>query len=154
MSARVPAFCAGVVAFVVSAAGASAQELSVEQDQQYLVLEVSRLDTFEKEVNAAAGLSFRLLMAATSEEGSRVQALMERATTVSNTFRYQLVATFSQKTGDKEMNEAAMQGYRLVPHTAMLKRGITLFNLNHVMIMEKTPMSAERFEYRSSPLET
>lgn len=138
-----------VAGFVLSAAVTGAGQLSVEPDQQYLVLEVTKLDTFEKEVNAAAGLGFRLLMSTTSDNGTRIQALMERTATSPDVFRYQLVATFSEKTGDKEMNDAAAQGFRVVPHTAMLKKGLTIFNTNNVVVMEKAPAGADRFEYRT-----
>lgn len=138
-----------VAACALWTAQAAAQQLSVEPDQQYLVLEVTKLDTFEKELNAAAGLGFRLLMSTTSDNGSRIQALMERAATPPNVFRYQLVATFSEKTGDKEMNDAAAQGFRVVPHTAMLKKGLTIFNTNNVVVMEGAPAAADRFEYRT-----
>jgi hypothetical protein len=138
-----------VAGLALSTVGAWAGQVSVEPDQQYLVLEVAKLDTFEKEVNAAAGLGFRLLMSTTSDNGTRIQALMERTATPPDVFRYLLVATFSEKTGDKEMNDAAAQGFRVVPHTAMLKKGLTIFNTNNVVVMERAPAAAERFEYRT-----
>lgn len=102
-----------ILALVVSAAKMGAQQIKVEPDQQYLVLEVSKLDTFAKEINSAAGQGFRLMMSCTSEDGARIQALMERATTAPDLFEYRMVATFSEKTGDKEMNAAAADGFRV-----------------------------------------
>jgi hypothetical protein len=137
------------VLVVLSPGMAVAQEIKVEPDQKYLVLEVVKLDTFDKEINSAASQGFRLLMSATSDNGSRIQALMERAATPPNLFQYRMVATFSEKTGDKEMNAAAADGFRLVPHSAMLKKGLTVFNVNTVVIMEKSPEVSESFEYRT-----
>lgn len=137
----------GMVVFLVSASTAPAQQVTVDPDEQYLVLEVLKLSTFEQELNSAASQGFRLLMSTTSEDGGRVQALMQRAATPPDVFQYRLVATFSTKTGDKEMNTAAVEGYRTVPHTAMLKKGFTIFNTNNVVVMEKTPNSSEVFEY-------
>ncbi|HUR35231.1 MAG TPA: hypothetical protein VM032_15615 [Vicinamibacterales bacterium] len=136
------------LALVVGSATTSvAQQPRVEADQQYLVLEVAKLDTFEKEINEAAGQGFRLMMSTTSENGARIQALMERAAAAPNVFQYRMVATFSEKTGDKEMNVMGADGFRVVPHTAMVKKGMTIFNTNSVVIMEKPPSSGGQFEY-------
>jgi hypothetical protein len=140
----------GLLGILVCSAPSPGQRVKVEPEQKYLVLEVVKLSTFEAEINEAAKLGFRMVMATTSDDGSRVQALMERAATPPETFTYQLVATFSEKAGDREMNEAGSAGFRLIPHTAMVKKGLTIFNTNSVVLMEKSPASAEHFEYKSS----
>jgi len=139
----------GIGVLLAAAVGVRAQEIKIEPDQKYLVLEVVKLDTFEKEVNGAAAQGFRLMMSATSDNGARIQALMERTATASDAYQYRMVATFSEKTGDQEMNAAAAEGYRVVPHTAMIKKGITIFNINNVVIMEKAPGAPQLFEYRT-----
>ena len=63
---------------LLTASVARAQEIKAEPDQQYFVIEVTKLSTFEKELNIAAKQGFRLMMSTTSEEGQRIQALMER----------------------------------------------------------------------------
>ena len=137
------------VAIAATAPVGAAQQLKTEPDQKYLVLEVAKLDTFEKEVNAAAKEGFRLLMSTTSDNGQRIQALMERAATTAQFFEYRLVATFSEKTGDKEMNAAGAERFRVVPHSAMVKKGITIFNTNSVVVMEKAPQAPSPFEYKT-----
>jgi hypothetical protein len=57
-------------------------------DQRYLVLEVLKLDTFDKEINIAAGQGFRLMTSCASDNGARIQALMERAATPPDVFQY------------------------------------------------------------------
>ncbi len=145
--------CSSLIAIVAlittSAAALRAQQVTVEPGQQYLVLEVLKLDTFEKEINSAAGQGFRLMMSATSDNGARIQALMERAAAPPDVYQYRMVATFSEKTGDREMNAAATEGFRVVPHTEMVKKGLTIFNVNNVVVMEKAPQSAGSFEYRT-----
>ena len=47
------------------------------------------------------------------------------------------------------MNAAAVDGFRVVPHTEMVKKGLTVFNTNNVVIMEKSPKSSDGFEYRT-----
>jgi hypothetical protein len=139
----------GVVACALAWAAVPAAQTGIEADQQYLVLEVTKLATFEKETNEAAGQGFRLMMSTTSDNGGRIQALMQRAATPPAVFQYRMVATFSEKTGDTEMNGAGVEGFRVVPHTAMVKKGLTIFNTNNVVIMEKAPNSPDRFEYRT-----
>lgn len=132
-------------AFVIAAAltwGAApavAQEIAVGQGQQHLVLEVLKLSTFEQELNRAAREGFRLMMATTSFKGARIQALLNRVPPGAANAEYRLVATFSTKTGDKEMNAAAAEGFRVVSHTSMVKTGVTIFNTNSVVVMERVP---------------
>ncbi|MEQ1759677.1 MAG: hypothetical protein ABL986_15270 [Vicinamibacterales bacterium] len=143
---RPMAIVLGVVGLAMSGGTASAQ-VKIEPDQQYLILEVSKLATFEDELSEAAKLGFRIMMSTTSDNGQRIQALLERAATPSTPFEYRMVATASTKTGDKEMNAAAAEGFRVVPHTAMLKKGLTVFNANEVEIMEKSATPGDFFEY-------
>ena len=138
-----------VVAILLSAPAGYTRQLAIEADQHYLILEVAKLDTFEKEINAAAGQGFRLMMSSTSENGARIQALMQRASAPPDIYQYRMVATFSEKAGDKEMNAAGGDGFRIVPNTAMVKKGLTIFNTNSVVVMEKAPKSSEQFEYRT-----
>jgi hypothetical protein len=137
----------GVIVFFVSGVTTLAQEVRVEPEQQYLVLEVTKLSTLEEELNSAAKQGFQLIMSTTSDNGARVQALMQRVATPPDVFQYRMVATFSTKTGDKEMNAAAAEGFRAVPHTSMVKKGMTIFNVNNVVVMEKTPKSPQTFDY-------
>lgn len=142
---RAAAIAIGASVVLTASLPAAAQEVKTEPDQQYLVVEVTKLSTFEKELNSAAKQGFRLMRATTSEDGQRIQALMERV--ASAPYEYRMVATFSEKTGDKEMNVAAAEGFRLLPNTAMVKKGMTIFNRNSVVIMEKAPESAPVHAY-------
>ena len=139
----------GVVCVLPLSAGVAVAQVKTEPEQKYLVVEVTKLDTFEREISSAAEQGFRLMMSTTSDDGGRIQALLERVATPPDVYKYQMVATFSEKTGDKEMNSAANEGFRVVPHTAMVKKGITIFNVNSVVVMEKSPTAPERFEYRT-----
>jgi hypothetical protein len=142
-----PTVCAFVVCGLALPGSSSAQP--IEADQHYLVLEVAKLGTFDKEVSEATAKGFRLLMSTTSDNGQRIQALMQRAATPPAVYQYRMVATFSEKTGDQEMNAAGAEGFRIVPHTAMVKKGITIFNVNQVVIMEKAPNSSDVYQYQT-----
>jgi hypothetical protein len=68
----------GVVVFFVSGVTARTEEVKVEPGQPYLVLEVTKLSTFEEELNSAGSQRFQLMMSTTSDNGAKVQALMQR----------------------------------------------------------------------------
>lgn len=137
-----------VIGCLVSAVSGAGQ-LQAQPDQKYLIIEVAKLDTFEKELGDAAKQGFRLIMASTDQNGGRIQAFLERTATPPDVFQYRMVATVSEKTGDKEMNAAGADGFRVVPHTSMVKKGLTIFNVNSVVVMEKPPLSTHGFEYKS-----
>ena len=134
-----------VVAFSWAADQAYAQRVEIAPGQQYAILEITKLSTLAAELNDAAKQGFRLRM--TAVESPRVSALMAREEAGGGTYEYQIVNAFSSKTGDKEMNEAASNGFRVVPGTFMVKKGLTVFNVDNVVVMEKSPGSSEPFEY-------
>lgn len=137
----------GLLTFVVCRSVVQAQQVQVAPDQQFLILEITRLATFVSELNDAAKRGFRLKMSAV--EGARVTALMERVATPPDVYEYRTVSTFTSKAGDKEMNSSAAEGFRVVPHTFMVKKGITVFNVDNVVVMEKAPNQSGRYEYKT-----
>src|SRR5438105_1093916 len=108
-----------VLMFLLGAALCPGTYAQVKTDagQRYLVLEVARTGTLEKELNDAAQQGFRLKMATAA--GNKVEAIMERDTSSTERFEYVVVATHSKKNSEKEMNEAAEKGFRIVPRTFM-----------------------------------
>jgi hypothetical protein len=131
----------------ISGRAAPAQTLKVDPNQRYLILEVAKVGTLEKELNAAAQQGFRL--SRTASTGARVEALMERTGPTTSGFQYRVVSTVSKKTGEKEMNDAALQGFRIVPHTSLLKAGFTIFDTNGVVVMEKDSQNPATYEYKT-----
>lgn len=134
------------VALVVSSVSIQAQEVKIAPDQQYVNLEILKVATLAQELNDAGKQGFRLKMTAVNE--ARVTALMERAAPP-DVFEYRIVSTFTSKTGDREVNAAAADGFRVVPHTFMVKKGITIFNIDNVVIMEKASKPTRTYEYRT-----
>ena len=137
---------APLLAVLACGVPADAQKVKTTPDQQYVLLEITRLKTLGEELNDAAKQGFRLRMTAVDE--MRVMALMERAAT-GDVFEYRTVSTFSPKNGDKEMNKAAAEGFRVVRHTFMVKKGLTVFNIDNVVVMEKDPKTVTRYEYKT-----
>ena len=86
----------------------------------YKVLATSKTSTMEKEMNesGAAGYRFVTVMGGeTSSGGTQVVVLMQKGGEADGTFRYKLLATNRTSTMQKEMNDAAMDGYDYVGQT-------------------------------------
>ena len=63
------------------------------------------------------------------------------------TLKYKLLATTKTSTMQKELNEVADQGYRLIPST-MIAKAQLLGGVEIVMIMERTPVVTRKYEYK------
>jgi hypothetical protein len=144
MKAKYLGFMAAVLLLLQYPVGA--RQISIGQDQRYVLLEILKVGTFEAELNDAGRQGFRLKMSATN--GARIMAMMERAGK-GETFQYKIVATFTQKTGDKEMNTAAAEGYRMVPHTYLVKQSMNMFSTDTVVIMEREAKPSTFYEYKT-----
>lgn len=86
----------------------------------YKVLATSKTSTMEKEMNeaGAAGYRFKAVMGGeTAIGGSQVVVLMQKGGDVAGKFRYRLLATSRTSTMQKEMSEAALDGYDYVGQT-------------------------------------
>jgi hypothetical protein len=86
----------------------------------YRVLATSKTSTMEKEMNAvgAEGYKFVAVMGGeTAGGGSEVVVLMQKGGDVSGKFRYKLLATNRTGTMQKEMSDAAADGYDYVGQT-------------------------------------
>jgi hypothetical protein len=142
-----PGFCStAFLLTVLIGAHLHGRQFSAAPDQQFAILEIVKVATLSEELNEAAKQGFRLKMSAV--EGMRVTAFMERTATPPNVYAYRIVSTMSKKAGDKEMNAAGADGFRVVPHTFMVKKGITVFNIDNVVVMEKEPNANKTYEYK------
>ena len=139
-------FAIAVVGLLLSSVSIWAQQVKIAPDQQYVNLEITKVGTLAQELNDAGKQGFRLKMAAVSE--MRVTALMERAAPP-DVFEYRIVSTLTNKAADKDMNDAAADGFRVVPHTFMVKKGITAFNVDNVVVMEKESKPPKIYEYKT-----
>ncbi|HEX6622508.1 MAG TPA: hypothetical protein VF064_02265 [Pyrinomonadaceae bacterium] len=59
---------------------------------------------------------------------------------------YPVLSTKRIQTMEKELNEAAREGYRLLPRTIVYKEGF--FTAEMVMVMERAPRSNKSYEYK------
>jgi hypothetical protein len=84
------------------------------------VLATSKTSTMEKEMNeaGAAGYKFVAVMGGeTAAGGSEVVVLMQKGGDVAGKYRYKLLATSRTSTMQKEMSDAALDGYDYVGQT-------------------------------------
>lgn len=86
----------------------------------YKVLATSKTSTMEKEMTEAGALGYKFMAVMGGETaigGKEVVVLMQKGGDVTGKFRYKLLATSRTSTMQKEMNEAALDGYDYVGQT-------------------------------------
>lgn len=114
----------------------------------YRVLATSKTSTMEKEMNeaGAAGFKFVSVMGGeTAVGGKEVVVLMQKGGDVAGKYRYKLLATNRTSTMQKEMNDAAMDGYDYVGQTVFE----SLFGGEEVVsIVERGAAAESDFVYK------
>src|SRR5262245_35318040 len=121
-------------------------KLKVAPDQRYLMLATAKTSTMQKELDEAAEQGFRILMSSPTSTWE-MAILLERKAQPPDNFNYRLLATTRTGTLQKELNEAAKDGYRLLPRTIIAKSQIVL-GVEVVLVLELAPKSDKRFEYK------
>jgi hypothetical protein len=124
--------------------------LSVAQESKphdrYKLLATQRTSTMEKELNEAAAQGYRILVGSPTS-GNEMTIFLERADSTAEPYRYKLLATARTSTMEKELNEAAEGGYRLLPRTMMAK-GQPPAGAEIVVVLERPPAAEKRYEYK------
>jgi hypothetical protein len=136
---------------VATTQGFSSQELKVDPEQRYLLLAATKTSTMEKELSAAAALGFRVI-AASPTSGAEMVLFLERTAKPPDTYQYRLLATTKTGTAAKELAEAAAQGFRLIPQSAIAKDSVSgkMFGAPRelVIVLERAPGALRRYEYK------
>lgn len=142
----------GLMLLLALSASAAAQDKSkvervkVEDDQTYLVLSTKRIQTMEKELDEAAAKGFRVMFGGPTMAWDMALLLKRTPETVAAPYSYKVLATSRMKTMEKEVNEIAGKGYRLLSRTIIFKQGF--FTGELLMIMEHEPQSSKSYEYK------
>jgi len=123
-----------------------ADKVKIDDDQTYLVLSTKRIQTMEKELDEVAAKGFRVLYGAPTQSFDMAILLKRMAERTGAPFSYKVLATSRTKTMEKELNEAARQGYRLLTRTIIFKQGFLTAEL--VMLVEREPESSMGYEYK------
>lgn len=122
------------------------EKVKIEEDQSYLVLSTKRIQTMEKELEEVARKGFRVLYGAPTQSFDMAILLKRAPEAKDEPYSYRILATTRNKTMQKELNEFASQGYRLMPRTIVFKQG--LFTAELLMIMERDPRVKNNYEYK------
>lgn len=121
-------------------------KVKIDEDQSYLVLSTKRIQTMEKELDEVARNGFRILYGAPAQ-GFDMAILLKRVPEAKDEpYSYRILATSRNKTMEKELNEFASQGYRLLPRTITFKSG--LFTNELLMVLEREPQAKKKYEYK------
>lgn len=121
-------------------------KVKIDEDQNYLVLSTKKIQTMEKELDEAARKGFRVLYGAPTQQFDMAILLQRAPEAKDEAYSYKILATMRNKTMEKEMNEFASQGYRLLPRTIVWKQGF--FTSELLMIMERDPHVKTNYEYK------
>ncbi len=136
------AVVAGLLLPAAFAAHASEQDLT----ERFLLLATKKTGTMEEEVDEAAAAGYRIL-AGSPTSGDEMVLILEKVATPPDTYEYQLLATTRTGTMQKEIEEAAGRGFRILPST-MLAKSQMFGGVEIVLMMEKAPNSTVTYEYR------
>lgn len=123
-----------------------AQKSKVEEDLQYKLLATTKTSTMQKELDETAAKGYRILVGSPTS-GSEMAIFLSREATADAPFKYKLLATTRTGTMQKELNEAAAEGFRLLPRTMIAKAQI-IGGVEIVMIMEKPPTVEKKYDYK------
>jgi hypothetical protein len=106
----------------------------------YELLATKKISTMEKEIAETAAKGFKVVAA--TGAGHEILVLMESQPEGANKRDYKVISTSKTSTFEKEINEAAAQGYRIVPLTAAALKKANLMTAGanayeQAIIMEK-----------------
>jgi hypothetical protein len=116
-------------------------------EDRYKLLATTRTSTMEKEVNDAAAQGYRILVGSPTS-GTEMALFMERVATPTAPYKYRLLATDRTGTMQRELNQAAEGGYRLMPSTIIAKRSALSGSAEIVLLVELAPSVARQYEYK------
>jgi len=140
--------CLCVLAPSQVATAQQAGRVKIGSDQRYLLLATKKTKTMQAELEEVASKGFRVVVGSPTS-GSEMAILLERVAEPPNTYQYILLATTRTGTMQKELNESAALGYRLLPRTMISKVDVSPFGgVEIVVLLEKAPNSTKQYNYR------
>ena len=132
---------------LLTAVSVTAQnKLKIDPESRYLLLATVKTSTMQKELDEASAQGFRIISSASSCGQSEMVLFLERVTKAPDTYKYKLLATSRTSTMEKELNQTAREGFRLLPRTITAKEGFLSNEI--VSVLELSPNSTKRYEYR------
>ena len=138
MAAAISVFAAVSIGF--------GQDKAAGENLQYKLLATTKTSTMQKEIDAASAEGYRIVVGAPTS-GSEMALFLSRDGTVAEPFQYKLLATTRTGTMEKELNEAADAGFRLIPST-MIAKAQFLGGIEIVVILERLPKVVKKYQYK------
>jgi hypothetical protein len=138
-----PAVC---ILLMLEAASVAGQMPKIDAEQRHLLLAASATATMEKELDYAASLGFRVMMGA-SRGNSEMILLLQRDMSTAEKPQYRLLAATDTATFQKEITEAAGQGFHAIARTFIAKPHV-MSAPEIVVVMERSAGSAKSYEYQ------
>lgn len=145
-TAFLPMLLLSLAMFAAAQDNNKTDRVKIDDDQSYLVLSTKRIQTMEKELDEVAAKGFRVLYGAPTQQFDMAILLKRVPEAAQTPYSYKILATSRNKTMEKELNEVAAQGYRLLPRTVIFKQGF--FTAELTMLMEREPKSTRTYEYK------
>ena len=152
-----PTLSFGVLALVLLL-GIVAVESAPDLSERFLLLATKKTKTMQKELDEAAAAGYQILVGSPTS-GTEMALVLEKVATPPDNYQYLLLATTKTSTMQKELDEAAARGFRLLPNT-MISKKRSFGGDEVVVVLEKAPNLATVYEYlllatnRTSTLQT
>lgn len=115
-------------------------------DAKYKLLATTKTSTMQKELDEISAQGYRILVGSPTSN-AEMAVFLSRDTTSEEPYKYKLLATTRTGTMQKELNEAADGGFRLLPRTMIAKQQI-IGGVEIVVIMEKPAKVTKMYEYK------
>jgi hypothetical protein len=123
-----------------------ADEPKLDLTQRFLLLATTKTSTMQQELSAAAAAGYRILVGSHTSD-TEVAIILEKVATPPEVYEYYLLATTRTSTMEKELNEQAGRGFRLLPRTMTGKE--QAFGPREILlVMEKPSGAARHYQYR------
>lgn len=113
---------------------------------KYKLLATTKTSTMQKEMDEVSAQGYRILVGSPTS-GSEMAIFLSRDATIEEPYKYRLLATTRTGTMQKELNEAADGGFRLIPSSMIAKKQL-LGGVEIVMIMERPAKVVRQYEYK------
>lgn len=115
-------------------------------DEKYKLLATTKTSTMQKELDEISAQGYRILVGSPTSN-AEMAVFLSRDTTAEEPYKYKLLATTRTGTMQKELNEAADSGFRLLPRTMIAKQQL-IGGVEIVVIMEKPTKVTKMYEYK------
>ena len=99
-----------------------------------------------KEIDQTAAQGYRILVGSPTSS-AEMAVFLSKDGSVESPYKYRLLATTRTGTMQKELNDAAADGYRLMPST-MIAKPQMFGTVEIVMVLERPPVVTHRYEYK------